>query len=84
MDHTAIIMFIKKFKIHNNSIKKLNYWFLLIPCLLIGFLSSIRWPSAWTATHALFDYSDGFAREAFMEIFYLFFMTRKFLIFKLH
>lgn len=70
-------MFIKKFKIQNNSIKKLNYWFLLIPCLFIGFLSSIRWPSAWTATHALFDYSDGFAKRSFYGNFLSFFYDEK-------
>ena len=70
-------MFIKKFKIHNNSIKKINYWFLLTPCLLIGFLSAIRWPSAWTATHALFDYSQGFSKRSFYGNFLSFFYDEK-------
>ncbi len=70
-------MFLKKFKMQDKSLSKLSAWVFLIPCFLIGLLSAIRWPSAWTATHALFDYSQGFAKRSFYGNFLSFFFDDK-------
>ena len=57
-------MYLKKFSLIDKKISKINYLYFLVPCILIGFFSAVRWPSAWTATHALFDNSQGFSKRS--------------------
>ena len=70
-------MYLKKFSLIDKKISKINYLYFLVPCILIGFFSAVRWPSAWTATHALFDYSQGFSKRSLYGNFLSFFFENK-------
>ena len=70
-------MYLKRFSFKDKTFLKTNYWFFLAPCILIGIFSALRWPSAWTATHALFDYSQGFSKRSFYGNFLSIFFDEK-------